>query len=101
VDDVSINGPDGSINPASIIPLPETEGKGFRVTFPSQDIEGNYQVIIGPQVLNLDGDPMDQDKDKVNGEPDDDQYIAEFCIDESGPHIINFTPSTILLLMKP
>jgi len=86
VEDVSIIGPFARrISPQSISQL---DSNSFRVSFPEQSSEGTYSLVIGPQVLDLAGNPLDQDQDGVNGEGYDDRYSASFIIDASGPRVI-------------
>ncbi|MEW5803163.1 MAG: CARDB domain-containing protein [bacterium] len=86
-EDVSIQGPSGKIIPDSVAMSPSNE-RAFLVTIPPQQADGVYQIAIGPQVLDLAGNPMDQNRDGLKGETSFDQYSSTFTIDATGPKII-------------
>ncbi len=88
VEDIGVIGPFGEIIPEAVNLLEETEGMVFRVEFPAQEDEGNYQFIIGPYVLDAAGNPMNQDNDWINGEAADDRCLVSFAIDTTGPKIL-------------
>lgn len=75
IDDVVIDGPSGPVTPTSVEPL---AAETFRVNFPALTVRGIYRATIGSGVLDVDGNPMNQNGDAVNGEPNADQYIASF-----------------------
>jgi hypothetical protein len=51
----------------------EVSGAGttFTVAFSARQISGAYAISIGPDILDVAGNPMDQDGDGANGEPED------------------------------
>ncbi|MCG7952232.1 MAG: hypothetical protein JAZ17_23065 [Candidatus Thiodiazotropha endolucinida] len=78
LEDVSILGPNGEINPTSI--------SNAYVYFSNQQADpGTYQVTIGPDILGMNGLAMDQDQDGIYGEPGDDVYSGTFTIDPPQP----------------
>ncbi|MEW5802681.1 MAG: CARDB domain-containing protein [bacterium] len=93
---VSIAGPTGGgITPESITPVDGAEQKKFTVAFSPQESEGTYRFIIGAQVLDLAGNPLNQDQDGINGEPYDDRYVGSFSLDGAGPKITGHSLSGI------
>jgi subtilase family serine protease len=88
VSDISVTGPNGTIVPESLTSVDE---KTFHVSFSSQSEEGDYEIRIVPEVSDIEGNLMDQDKDKVNGETSDDVYIGGFTIDSTGPKITAYS----------
>ena len=51
----------------------------YEVTFAAQSQRGTYTFAVGPDILDLDGNAMDQDQDDIFGEPGDDVYT--FTVD--------------------
>ena len=88
-DVVLVEGPGGAITPTGIIPI----GAGntdFEVTFASQSTVGAYNLRLGPDILDVAGNQMDQDRDGVNGETSspiagDDRFSGSFNIIAAGP----------------
>lgn len=79
LDDVSaFTGPDGVITATAVNRLTSTR---YEITFPSQSNYGDYSITIGPDILDLDGLPMNQDDDSVDGEPIDDQFEIDFHLE--------------------
>lgn len=50
------------------------------VNFSPQSTPGTHRMIIGPNISDMQGNSMDQDRDDVAGETPDDRYAAEFSI---------------------
>jgi hypothetical protein len=67
----------------------------LEITFESQSVTGTYEIVIGPEILDVAGNAMDQDGDSVPGEIPDDQYIATFTIE--APHVVDHTPAGAVL----
>ena len=62
----------------------------FSVEFATpQSVLANYRVSLGPNVSDLSGNPMNQDRDDANGESSDDQYEGQFSL---GPPIAQSVP---------
>src|SRR5262249_15025312 len=54
----------------------------LRIVFATQSADGDYSIVIGPQILRAsDGVPMDQNDNDLTGEVPDDRYTAAFTID--------------------
>jgi len=73
--DVALTGPTGLLPVASIESL---SASLFRVHFTPLADRGSYQAVIGPNIADLAGNPMNQDNDGVNGEAIADQFTASF-----------------------
>jgi hypothetical protein len=73
-----------------ITPVAGSNDRQFDIAFQSQGLAGTYQLTIGPNILDLDGNPMDQNLNGVTGE-DTDAYTATFVI--LGPSITGSTPT--------
>ena len=77
-DDVaSFTGPQGALSVADFAWLDEWT---LEVTFDAQTTVGEYEMVIGPEILDAKGNPMNIDRDSTGGEVPDDQYIATFII---------------------
>ena len=76
-DVVSLTGPQGPLTPTDVQPVSSVQ---FAVLFPSQTALGSYEVVVGPQITDTAGNPMDQDEDGILGEALDDQFTGEASI---------------------
>jgi hypothetical protein len=67
----------------------------YRCSFPEQSANGLYTVNIGPNIIDHAGNPLNQDQDDINGESEDDVYIAEFKLNVMSDNVlvINFSGS--------
>ena len=79
-DIVSFTGPSGGITASGLSVVPGTNNRQFDITFPNQSEIGYYTLVIGPDIRDTSGDPMDQDRDQVPGENPDDTFAATFRI---------------------
>ncbi|HUT94718.1 MAG TPA: RHS repeat-associated core domain-containing protein [Thermoguttaceae bacterium] len=84
--DVRITGPDGTITPTS---LTAAGSNCFRIAFDPQTTPGEYHVLVGPAVEDLAGNPMDQDRDGTQGDPDHDVYDASFNLVDVDLALVN------------
>jgi hypothetical protein len=79
-----------------VTPVAGSGGTQFDVAFTPQTALGNYTLVIGPNITDLNGNAMDQDFNGIPGEPglppDGDEYAAHFTI--QGPRITASTPTT-------
>lgn len=73
--DVAITGPAGSITPAGITPL---GGNQYEISFAAQSLRGTYSVLVGPEIEDAAGNPMDQDGDGTTGEAIEDVFALSF-----------------------
>ncbi len=89
--DILIEGPNGIIQTQT---APEfVSGNTYRIRFPNQVAYGLYHVYVGPDIENLFGNKMDQDRDGIDEESIDDRYDASFTIiDVWGPQVISHEP---------
>ena len=78
--DVSIVKPDNQTIAATKVE--EVGYNRFRITFPGQTLLGQYHVKVGPNIADLAGNPLDQDRDGQFGETADDVYDATFNLVE-------------------
>jgi subtilisin family serine protease len=73
---VTLTGPGGkAIAVTGVTPVAGTNGTQFDVTFPTQTATGTYTLVVGPDVRDLAGSPMDQDRNGKPGQPTD-RYTA-------------------------
>ena len=68
IDDVIIAGPAGAVGVTSVESLTATT---YRFRFPALSIRGTYQLTIGPNVAELNGDLLDQNGNGTGGESGD------------------------------
>ncbi|MBF0449937.1 MAG: hypothetical protein HQK75_04485 [Candidatus Magnetomorum sp.] len=61
----------------------------YRLGFPEQSATGRYTIQIGPQIIDVAGNALNQDQDDINGESED-IYLAEFQL--------NVLPDTVLVI---
>ena len=91
-DVVGLTGPAGAMAPTAVNRVDATH---YEVAFAPQSAGGSYGLTIGPNVLDLAGNPMDQNQDGVNGADPADRYAAAFMIAPPPP------PPTIAPLPPP
>jgi hypothetical protein len=73
--DVTLTGPAGPIAVTGVNRVTDTR---YEVVFAPQSAAGTYNLAVGPDVRDVAGNQMDQDRDGTNGEPADDQFAAAF-----------------------
>ena len=88
-DVVTLTGPSGSISATAVNKLTDTQ---YEIVFSSQTADGTYTLVVGREVLNLSGVPMDQDQDTVCGEVPDDRYTATVTITNDPPAVAAAIP---------
>jgi hypothetical protein len=89
--DAAMVGPNG---PIAITGVSRINSSVYRVEFQQQDEPGIYTVLIGPQINDLRGLPMNQDLDSTRGESIDDRYVASFqIVDSEGPYVVSQSPT--------
>ena len=93
-DIVSFSGPNGPITVSSITPVPGTGNTQFELAFEPQDTDGVYTMVLGPDIRDTAGNPMDQDGDGIPGEVPDDQYTARFTIGFLGTDAFGYVASS-------
>jgi methionine-rich copper-binding protein CopC len=77
-DQISLTGPNGAITISNITPA-NSSNSSFTLSFAQQSALGVYTLVIGPNILDSSGNPMQQ------------AYTTQFTIE--GPRIIAQTPS--------
>ncbi len=76
-DVASFIGPEGAIAVAGYAWLNQTT---LEVRFDAQSVPGLYRMVLGPNILDVAGEPMNVDGDSLPGETPDDQYVATFVL---------------------
>ena len=87
----SFIGPSGDAIPVTGVSVVAfTNNTQFDVLFDPVGLQGSYTMVIGPDIRDLYGNPMDQNGNFIPGEVLDDQYTAIFSV--LGPQITALTP---------
>jgi hypothetical protein len=82
--DVSLTGPNGAAIP--VISVDRISSTRYQVNFARQDEPGIYTAVVGPSILGLNQQAMDQDRDGTPGAAVGDTYTGTFEIrDIRGP----------------
>lgn len=81
----------GPIEPIVVSSFQWLDDDSLQLNFDPQSSLGNYELVLGPQILDVNGRPMDQDADMNPGESPDDQYRATFTIAQP-PRIVGHSP---------
>jgi hypothetical protein len=61
------------------------DNQHLQVNFAAQSAAGSYRMVIGPQILTVNGTPMDQNQNGTPGEVPADEYTASFAIPVPSP----------------
>ena len=69
----------------------------YRVSFVPQYVNGTYTLQIGPNVLDLAGNAMDQNRDSVPGQDPEDRYEGTFQIHRQPLRIVAQQPTGLVL----
>ena len=69
-------GPNGPLKAAAIAGVPNSGGRQFDVVFEPQTAPGTYQMVIGTNVTDQSGNPLNQDGDNQSGEVTQDTYLT-------------------------
>jgi hypothetical protein len=73
--DVVLKDPQGLVvSPVSVAVVAGSTNRQFNLGFANQTVRGEYRLAVGPQVLDVAGNAMNQDNDAVNGEATEDVY---------------------------
>jgi subtilisin family serine protease/subtilisin-like proprotein convertase family protein len=84
--DVVLYGPNGTVEITSVTPVGGSDGMSWVLKFPRQEKTGTYTAVVGPDVRDRSGNPMDQNGNGLNGDPTD-TYVASTFLDRAGPRI--------------
>ncbi len=88
-DIVSFTGPNGGISTSyTITAVSGTGNKVFDIRFGVQNTAGTYKLVLGPHIMDTDGNAMNQNGNGVNGEDPGDRYTAETVLGSSGPRVV-------------
>ncbi|OYP38028.1 CARDB domain-containing protein [Rhodopirellula sp. MGV] len=90
--DLRLVGPSGQIPVTNITAV---GSRTYEVSFAAQSENGNYTIEVGPNIEDLGGLPMDQDRDGITGEAGQDAYSDFFAIDSVGPKLASFVPDFV------
>jgi hypothetical protein len=76
----AFRGPGGYININGVTPIAATNNTQFRISFNPVHTTGTYTMLIGPDIRDVMGHPMDQNGNFVEGEFPGDAYVATFGV---------------------
>jgi|GEM_PF-1379179 len=82
-DIVSFTGPTGSLSVDAITEVAGSDGMQFEIAFARQNTGGAYTIVFGPNIVDVAGNPMNQDADGTNGESGADAATVEFAVTEA------------------
>jgi len=86
---IRFRGPSGDLNATGFSwETPQT----LVIIFPDQPSNHELQMILAPSILSAIGIPLDQNDNRVPGEPIADQYAAILRLDRQGPFVIHTEP---------
>ena len=80
--DVMLDGPNGAIVVSGVTPVTGSGDTEFDITFAPQSTWGPYYLAIGPDVLDVAGNSMNQDQDETAGEAVEDQFLTTIRLGE-------------------
>ncbi|MFC4361709.1 Ig-like domain-containing protein [Simiduia curdlanivorans] len=100
VSDLSLR--DELSNPIPITSLNSIASNRYELVLSEPLAEGNYQLTVGPDLFAANGRGMDQDKDGIELEIDQDVFIQNFAIDRSAPEAItvNYALAPVVNTLK-
>ncbi len=75
----------------AVVPVAPTNFRQFDVLFVPATTAGTYTMVIGPNVLDVYGNAMDQDVDAALPVGTDDQFTATFIV--NGPRVLSTSPT--------
>ncbi len=73
----------GGVDLLSTITATSHSGNVLTVNFTPQTAPGTYQVLLSASIFDQAGNPIDQDRDGVEGEPGQDQYAFSFTVGQA------------------
>ncbi|MFN0129107.1 MAG: RHS repeat-associated core domain-containing protein [Verrucomicrobiales bacterium] len=85
-----ISGPSGPIAPLSFT---EIDGREHQITIPAQTVNGAYNIVLLPSLLDSEEFELDQDADGIPGEPLDDLYTFKLILDTLTPRAVQHSPA--------
>lgn len=91
---IKVTSPSGSLLTVSgITAVAGTNNTEFTFNIASSSTAGNYTIQVGPNILDLAGNKMDQDGDTINGELTQDVYSASYNLTSNSS--FNFYNTTV------
>jgi hypothetical protein len=94
----SFRDPQGNDVPVNDVePVPFTGDTQFDILFDPLPLPGNYVMVIGPDIRDLNGNQMDQNNNLIPGEIPDDQYTATITVQAPPPV---FPPGGVLVAFQ-
>ena len=94
-DVVGFTGPGGSDIAGEITGHTWLDSRVLRIEVHTLRSTGAYELVVGPGILDLSGNAMDQDRDGAAGETPEDRYAADFYLrNGSGPVVEVVSPSS-------
>jgi hypothetical protein len=90
--DLQLTTPTGSVQVLGVTRLSDTT---YRIHFPVQFNNGQYTLTVLPDITDMAGNMLDQDRDGLGGETEEDQYAGSFTIQRNPFRIISQTPQDI------
>ena len=79
--DITLKDPSGAlITVSNINAVPNTNNTEFTFSITTRTAAGIYTLKVGPNILDLSGNQMNQDNDGMNGEITQDQYVGSYSL---------------------
>ncbi len=79
-DVVQFTGPSGSIPVTAVTVVAGSSNRQFDLTFATQSALGAYTLVLGPNISDSSGRPMDQNGNGTNGENPADRFSTSFTL---------------------
>ena len=97
--DVKLRGPrpDGQVDDIQVLSVTRLDDTHYRLSFVPQYVNGTYTLQIGPNVLDLAGNAMDQNRDSVPGQDPEDRYEGTFQVHRQPLRIVAQQPTGLVL----
>ena len=93
---LSFTGPGGrDINVVGVTAVAGSNDRKFDITFDEQSELGSYQFTLSTEIRDTSGNLIDQDRDGLNGEPIQDEYVGTFTLAEALVYSATDVPSRI------
>ncbi len=83
-------GPQGPLAVSGVQPVAGTNNTQFDVTFAPQSMPGTYRFVLGPDIRDPAGNPMDQNANGLAGEAAD-TYTVSFTVAPPAPQVFTNT----------
>jgi Bacterial Ig-like domain len=81
----TFTGPAGPIMVTDVVAVPGTNNTEFDISFDALTAPGSYTMVIGPDIRDPFGNPMDQNNNLIPGETPGDQFTYHLTIRTAGP----------------